>query len=290
MRNESIIYGLFSDIAEKDDRILAVYLNGSRTNKNVPRDIFQDYDVVFVVTETASFIKDENWPGKFGRILYMQRPDEHPDYPSDKANFYGWLMQFDDGVRIDLHVESAAHAKAHIFDDKLCVILFDKKGILPQIPEAADEDYHVKKPTETQFRACVNEFWWCTNNLAKGLWRGEMPYVQDMANFVVRKELERMLSWKVGVKTDFRVSVGKSAKYLYQWLTAADYQHYLSTYFDGNIENAWNAVISMCDLFEAVTDDNAKELGYSFDRYEPKAARQFLLHVRELPRNAKEIF
>jgi hypothetical protein len=35
-------------------------MNGSRTNPNVPKDIFQDYDIVYVVTDTASFIEDEN--------------------------------------------------------------------------------------------------------------------------------------------------------------------------------------------------------------------------------------
>lgn len=114
MRSETVMYRMFMDIAETDSRILAVYMNGSRTNGNAPKDIFQDYDIVFVVTETGSFISDREWIRKFGNILYMQYPDEHPDFPSDKDSFYGWLMQFDDWVRIDLHVESVSHAKAHI--------------------------------------------------------------------------------------------------------------------------------------------------------------------------------
>ena len=113
-------------IADADDRILAVYMNGSRTNVNAPKDIFQDYDIVFVVSETQSFIEDKDWIHRFGRILYMQYPDEHPDYPNDKENIYGWLMQFDDGVRIDLHVESTSHVIEHIQNDKLCRILLDK--------------------------------------------------------------------------------------------------------------------------------------------------------------------
>lgn len=193
MRTEAEMYQLFMDTANTDDRILAVYLNGSKTNKNVPKDIFQDYDIVFVVTETKPFIEDKNWIRKFGNILYMQYPDESPGSISDKENFYGWLMQFDDGNRIDLHVESAMHAKEHICDEKLCRILLDKESILPEIPEASDEDFHVRKPSQAQFLACINEFWWCSNNLAKGLWREEIPYVQDMANFVVRKQLEKML-------------------------------------------------------------------------------------------------
>lgn len=111
MRNETDMHHLFMEIANTDARILAVYMNGSRTNRNVPKDIFQDYDIVFVVTSTQPFIDDKDWILRFGTILYMQYPDEHPDYPNDKENIYGWLMQFDDGVRVDLHVESLSHAR-----------------------------------------------------------------------------------------------------------------------------------------------------------------------------------
>ena len=290
MRSEAEMYRLLTDIAKADDRILAVYMNGSRTNVNVPKDIFQDYDVVYVVPETKSFIEDKNWIHKFGNILYMQYPDESPDYPSDKENSYGWLMQFDDGIRVDLTVQTIQYAKEHIHDDKLCKVLLDKEKILPDIPEPTDADYHVKKPSEAQFQACANEFWWCSNNLAKGLWRGEMPYVQDMANFVVRRQLEKMLSWKVGTKTDFQVSVGKSAKYLYRWLDAEEYQRYLDTYFGGNIEEGWAAVLGMCDLFECTSEYVAHELGYTYNVNEGKAARSFLEHVKCLPKNADEVY
>lgn len=290
MRREEIMYNLFLDIANEDDRILAVYMNGSRTNANAPKDIFQDYDIVFVVRETGSFIEDKEWIHRFGNILYMQYPDEHPDFPGDKENFYGWLMQFEDGVRVDLHVESVTHAKAYICDDRLCRILLDKVDVLPEIPEPSDADYYVKKPTEAQFRASVNEFWWCSNNLAKGLWREEIPYVQDMANFVVRKELERMLSWKAGIKTNFTISVGKSAKYLYRWLSREEYQDYLNTYFGGTIEDAWSAVFCMCDLFDSTAQYVARELGYHYDREEGQAAAAFLRHVKELPKDAEEIY
>lgn len=289
MRSEEEMYKQILDIAENDSRIVAVYMNGSRTNKNVPRDVFQDYDIVYVVKETRSFIEDKNWINKFGKISYMQYPDEHPDYPSDKANFYGWLMQFSDGNRIDLHVETVRHAKEHIMDDKLCKILLDKNDIFPKMPEATDEQYWVKKPTIEQFLACHNEFWWCSNNLAKGLWRGEITYVQDMANFVVRKQLEKMLTWKVGVLTDFSVSVGKSAKYIYKWLDEAEYNEYLKTYFSGNIEEAWKAIFIMCDLFQKVTTWTANKLGYDYNKKEAEAAYNYLRKVRRLPKDIKEI-
>lgn len=151
MRSEEQMYALFMEIARADDRIRAVYMNGSRTNPNVPKDIFQDYDIVYVVRDTQSFIEDKDWIHKFGKILYMQYPDENPEYPNDKDNHYGWLMQFEDGVRIDLTVQTIQFAREHIHDDKLCRILVDQENILPPVPEATDADYHVKSPPKHSF-------------------------------------------------------------------------------------------------------------------------------------------
>ena len=58
MRNEQEMYHLILQTAKEDDRIRAVYLNGSRTNNDAPKDLFQDYDVVYVVKDTIPFVED----------------------------------------------------------------------------------------------------------------------------------------------------------------------------------------------------------------------------------------
>ena len=55
MRTEREMTALILGVAERDARVRAVFMNGSRANPNAPRDIFQDYDIVYVVEETASF-------------------------------------------------------------------------------------------------------------------------------------------------------------------------------------------------------------------------------------------
>lgn len=276
MRTEDEMYDLILGIAKNDVRVKAVYMNGSRTNENVPKDIFQDYDIVYVVEETKSFIEDKDWIHLFGEILYMQYPDENPYYPSDKENSYGWLMQFADGTRIDLTVQSVNYALQHIQDDKLCRILLDKENILPEIETATDRQYWIKKPTEEQYFAVCNEFWWCSNNIAKGLWRKEIPYVQDMTNHIVRNQLIIMLNWKVGILTEWSVSTGKSAKYLYKWLPEEEWKDFMSTYFDSDIDHAWKAVFCMCDLFETVANYVGERMGWEYNEKEGKGAQAFL--------------
>ncbi len=282
MRSEDEMYSLILEAAKNDNRVKAVYMNGSRTNENVPKDMFQDYDIVYVVEDTQSFIEDKDWIRIFGEILYMQYPDENPNYPSDKKNSYGYLMQFADGTRIDLTVQSVTYALDHIQDDKLCRILLDKEHLLPETEAATDRQYWVKKPAKEQYLAACNEFWWCTNNIAKGLWRKEIPYVQDMTNNCVRPELITMLNWKTGILTGWTVSTGKSSKYLYKWLSEEEWQMLLSTYFDGNVAHAWKSVFNMCKLFENTARFVGEKSGWEYHEREGKAAQDFLEYVHRL--------
>lgn len=288
MRTEQEMYDLILNQALQDERILAVYMNGSRTNINATTDMFQDYDVVYVVKETESFIKDKSWIDCFGKRLFMQYPDENDDYPNDKHNSYGYLMQFADGNRIDLTVQTVAYAKKVILEDKLCKILLDKEHILPEIPEATDEDHWVKKPTMNQFFSCCNEFWWCLDNVAKGLWRSEMPYVLDMINYYIRPQLVKLLSWKIGILTDFSCSIGKSGKYMHRWLSSSEWNSFLETYSSANEDKCWNSVFLMCNLFHETAKWVAKNWSYTYNQTEAENCMSYLQRVRELPKTAKD--
>ena len=76
MRTEEEMIQMIQDTARKDDRIRAAYLEGSRANPKVPKDMFQDYDVVYIVEETESFQRDKSWIDRFGKRLYMQYPED----------------------------------------------------------------------------------------------------------------------------------------------------------------------------------------------------------------------
>lgn len=290
MRSEEEIYQMVLGIAKEDDRIQALYQNGSRVNVNAPKDIFQDYDLVFVVKATKPWIEDQNWLRKLGEIMYFQLPDETPGEKGNHEETYGWLIQFCDGTRIDLHVESVDYARQKIWEDSLTTILLNKNQTLPKIPPASDRDYQVKPPTKEAYLASCNEFWWCSNNLAKGLWRKELTVVQEMVNQVLRKELEQMLAWKVGILTDYSVSIGKSGKYLPRWLSQEEWDQYLATYFRADVDEAWEAVTQMVALFEQTAHFVGEKAGFTYNQNEADAACEFLFHVQKLPEDALGIY
>ena len=287
MRTEQEMLALLTAVAEEDPRIRAAYLEGSRANPKAPKDIFQDYDVVYVVEDTAPFRADRSWIDRFGERLYMQYPEEGVLFPAQPERCYGWLMQLRDGNRLDLHVCTPAYALENL---ELYRTLLDKDGLMPGAAEISDEIYWIGKPTEEEFRCVCNEFWWCLNNVAKGLWRGELPYALDMLDFTVRPMLKRLLTWQAGLDHDFKVSAGKAGKYLGRLLSPEEYALFLSTYAPGEERALWQATLRMCDQFHRVAQAVSAALGYPYDGGEAAESRGFLERVRELPRDARSIF
>lgn len=284
MRSEQQMMSLILDTARDDERIRAVMMNGSRANPNVPRDDFQDYDIVYFVTETDSFRADPQWIDRFGERLIMQMPDENEMYPREPTARIVYLMQFQDGNRIDLTVIPMALRQKLLEPDSLSVLLLDKDGSIGPLPATSDIDYHIRRPSEKHFQGACNEFWWIGLNMAKGLWREELTYVMFMYEQINRNVLIQMLEWKVGMHSDFTMSAGKCGKYLQNYLTPAEWQAYLSTYSDAQYNHIWDSLFAMCDLFSKTAQEVAGQLKFDYNHAEELNVRAYLNEVRNRPK------
>lgn len=293
MRTEKDMFDLILGVAREDERIRAVYMNGSRTNPNVPKDMFQDYDIVYVVTETAFFINDEKWINVFGDLLIKQEPDKNDkqlgqDVDLDRS--YTWLMLFTDGNRIDLHIETKAAMLEGYTNDKLTIPLLDKDNCLPEIPPPTDRDYHVKPPTEPEYLSSCNEFWWCLQNVAKGIWRDELPYAKLMFEHTSKAMLDRVVSWWIGMKHNYQISPGKMGKYFKNHLPETYWEMYKKTYSDSNYDNMWDSIFVTCELFRILAKELAEHFSFTYQEDEDINMTMYLKKVRELPRDADGIF
>jgi aminoglycoside 6-adenylyltransferase len=161
---------------------------------------------------------------------------------------------------------------------------------LPLIPDPTDIDYQVKKPTESHFMGCCNEFWWCLQNVAKGIWRDELPYAKRMFEYPVRTALDQMVSWWIGSNHDFQISTGKMGKYFKRYLPDSCWEMYQGTYSNGNYKDFWDSVFIACELFRILAKDLADNLMYTYPADEDTKMTEYLRHVKELPVDAKEIY
>jgi aminoglycoside 6-adenylyltransferase len=289
MRTEKQMLELILSVAKNDERIRAVYMVGSRVNHHAKKDLLQDYDIGYVVVDTQSFIRHPEWIDVFGERLIMQLPDEMDRLIGLDMDFhrsYTYLMQFVDGNRIDLTIQNLHYIDEIIREESLLKVLLDKDQIFNQSIEPSDQRYWVKKPIESIFHRCVNEFWWVSLYVAKGLWREEVTYAMDHLNIHVRPQLMDMIFWFVGVKTDFSVSIGKYGKYLQKYLSKDHWNQLLRTYPDGSIGSMWNALNELTKLFFELSLVVAEGLGFRIDHQEASRCLAFIKNVQKLPTNA----
>ena len=229
MRTEQEMFDLILNFAQLDQRVRVVAMNGSRANPNIKPDNYQDFDIVFTVTEMASFLADDAWLDYFGKRIIMQKPEGMELFPPDGKPRFSYLMLFEDGNRIDLSLLPLEELEQYLKEDSIIRILLDKDGRVPAPTESSDVDYWIKRPTPGIFDDCCNEFWWLSTYVAKGLARNELPYAITHLDYM-RKQLMTMLSWQLGFEKGFNFSIGKEYKYLQQHLNPEDWQALLNTW------------------------------------------------------------
>ena len=284
MRSEEEMYTLILTTAQEDARIRAVILNGSRANPNAPRDVFQDFDVVYVVRDLPSFTSDHSWVARFGELMIMQMPDAMLSASPETLSF-AYLMQFMDGNRIDLTLFPLERLDA-LENDSLSVLLLDKDGIIPPFPPPNERQYFPRPPTAQAFADCCNEFWWVCPYVAKGLWRAEILYARTMLDEVVRAQLMQMLTWYIGVKTQFACNPGKMGKYFQRYLEPDLWALLLQTYADASYAATWEALLTMGALFRRVAAPLAAHFGFDYPHGDDERVSAYLRHVRDWPRDA----
>lgn len=261
MRSESEIKNLIINKAVSDQRIRAVLLNGSRVNSNVLADPFQDFDIVYVVTDLHSFICDHSWTNFFGEKIIEQLPsamDLYKEAAEIQPESFSYLMLFTDGNRIDLTLYPFQNMATYR-PESLTIVLLDKDGIFGKLPPASDKDYHIKPPTQKEFTEVCNEFWWVSTYVAKGLARNEIFYAKECLESIVRPMFMKMMAWYAGIQTNFSVSDGKGGKFLNKYLSEQLYNKMLCTYAGDDLEDNWKSLFVMTEIF----GDIAKEVVFN---------------------------
>lgn len=287
MRTEKEMMELIISKAQNDDRIRAVIMNGSRTNLNIKKDLFQDYDIVYIVTDIQSFTCDHSWVDIFGERVMMQMPEDKVTPPALNDGRFMYLMQFMDGNRMDLALIPIKKIDELLIPDSLSLLLLDKDGVIGSLPPSIDIDYHIKKPTEKEFCDICNEFWWICMNISKGLWREELTYAMFMKEQINRNVLIQMIEWYIGINKDFSVSVGKFGKNFKDFLNVVEWEEFVSTYSDANYENIWQSMFNMCDLFRKMAIHIAKHFDFEYPNEDDKKVTDYLKKVQNLPKDSK---
>ncbi|WP_066494824.1 aminoglycoside 6-adenylyltransferase [Abyssisolibacter fermentans] len=259
MRNEKEVFDMILNYAKKNDDIRAVLMNGSRTNPNADKDNFRDYDIVYVVKDPKKYLSDRSFIDVFGKTIIIQQNNLY----LNNDEYYIFLMLFEDGVRIDLQFFPLDQINTRECDS-LEAVLLDKDNIISELPTPNEEMYYVKKPSKNEFEKTVNNFWWCLNNVVKGIHRDQLCYVKSMYDIVIKQDINKIIDWYIGMNNDWKVNVGLFGKYYKKYLSTDLYELFKKTYANANYDEIWDSIDYSCELLRMLAIPLSKSLSYDY--------------------------
>ncbi len=269
LRTEREMMDMFIEYAKQDDRIRLVTLEGSRTNKNITPDTYQDYDISYFVTDLDSFKANDQWLDVFGARLMMQKPEDMVLFPPELGNWFSYIILFEDGNKLDLTLIPLNEVEAYFADsDGLVEVLLDKDSLITNEVVPNDRQYWIKKPTAREYDDCCNEFWMVSTYVVKGLARKEILFAIDHLHEVARPNLLRMMAWHIGAEHGYTFSVGKNYKFIDRYLTTEDWETLLSTYAENSYPSMWKSLLTCCELFRKYSKAVAEHHGYPYPNYD----------------------
>ena len=267
MRTDTEMMNLILQIAESL-QVEAVALSGSRTNPQVPKDEFQDYDVVYIVDDLEDLISDLSWLDQFGKRIIEQ------EVTIGHRRLY--LMFFEDGNRIDLTLCPKESIQEWVDSEAGFKVLKDDKGLFDSyIP--SPKRYWTAPPTEEKFAASCNEFWWVSAYVVKAIRRNQLIYATDYLYGICQQELLKVLAWQV-TSDRGAVDIGKNYKYLFQYLPAEQEKEFSALLDLSSFDKITQSLFSTMKGFDREAQILAQKMGFTYDK---EVAEKMISYAKE---------
>ena len=255
MRTETIMMDLILQIADTLE-VEAIALSGSRTNPLAPKDEFQDYDVVYIVENLEDLISDLSWLDQFGKRIIEQNVI--------LGHRHLYLMLFEDGNRIDLTLCPKEYIQEWVDSEAGFRVLKDENGLFEAYQPNAKR-YWTCPPTEEEFAASCNEFWWVSAYVVKAIRRNQLIYATDHLYGICQQEILKVLAWKVASDKG-AVDIGKNYKYLFHYLTVQKEQEFSALLDLSSLEKISQSLFATMNVFDREAQSLAKKMGFAYDQ------------------------
>lgn len=267
-------------IAKKDEAIRAVMLNGSRANKDAVSDPFQDYDIVYYIKNDID-LRYKDFSKLYGELLIMQTIDDMIFDPHEDEDSMIYLMQFKNGIRIDLTIRHIKQLKSDYPNDSLSIVLLDKDHMIENSFEASLKSYYVKKPSETIYHSCINEFYWVSLYVSKGVLRNQLTYAMDHLA-IIRRCLMAMIDWDIAFDYHYEISLGKGKSLYPIYLNSVDFKNYTNTYPSFDSTSIIDSLFSAIELFHQKALNVSEKLKFPYNENDYYNIKAYIINQIEV--------
>lgn len=249
-------------------QVEAVAMSGSQANPKAPKDEFQDYDVVYVVDDLDTLTNNLAWLDQFGTRIIEQY--------NILGNRRLYLMLFEDGNRIDLTLCPKEYIQEWVDSEANFEVIKDDNGLFKTY-QPISKRYWTAPPTEEEFAAACNEFWWVSAYVVKAIRRNQLIYATDHLYGICQQELLKVLAWQV-TSDRGAVDIGKNYKHLFHYLPAEKEKVFSALLDLSSIEKVGQSLFATMKLFDGEAQELAQKMGFTYDK---EVAERMISYAKE---------
>lgn len=254
--------------AMSGDNVRAILLTSTRAVPGATVDALSDYDVILVARDIQPLVNDHSWLSTFGTVLVAYWDPFDPATSTEASN----VVQYEGRLKIDFTlwpverlVQTTQLPEPLPELDAGYRILLDRDGIAARLPSPNHAAYIPKPPDEKTFQLLVNDFFVGVPYVAKCLLRDELLPARWCLDYDMRYVyLLPMLEWRMECDHDWSVATGVNGKGLKKRLPPDIWTDIESTFANAGIDDTWEAMFRMIDLFRRAGQEVAAHLGHEY--------------------------
>ena len=96
----------------------------------------------------------------------------------------------------------------------------------------------------------LNDIWWYQIEVAKAMYRDEVTLVSSIYEEMLLERVTTLLSWKIGLKYEWKIDLGRKKRWLKRYLPESIYNDYLHLYPNKCYNSIWDRLFSWGHLFK----------------------------------------
>lgn len=248
--------------AQKDNSVRMLIQTGSHARNDSSADDLSDFDIEVFVDDLDKFSNTDIWMKEIDEVWMCLPLTNSVGDPTR-------LVIFKDGVKVDFtlnKLDELNKIKEEGYDDyfnKGFKILVDKDGLGKNLPAPSYKISQTKKPTQAEFTALVEEFFFEAYHVAKYAKRGSLWTVK-MRDWGVKELLLRMIEWYEKSLHGFDYDTWYTGHKIEKWVEKDIYEEFQNIFAHFDREDSLKALDATIGLFRRIAKETAKNLIYSY--------------------------
>jgi aminoglycoside 6-adenylyltransferase len=258
------LLGRMIEWAQSDLNVIALVMTGSRARRHGESvDEFSDFDLEIIAENPDQLATNDEWLRSFGPILVYLPLSEGQAHATR-------LVFYEDGMKVDFSLCTRERITdmlgANGLDDlyeRGYRVLLDKDGITSGLPAATGGFPTTKLPTQHDFSAMVNEFWFEAAHIPRYLLRGEL-WVVKTRDWTMKQLLLQMLEWHAIARQERPVDVWHIGTHMKDWAGEKTWQELQAVYSHFDAPDSWRGLIATTTLFRRLAKEVATAIGIEY--------------------------